>query len=677
MSLPEPTEILSKIEQFQAEITNEQNIFDEANISRKLLQEDIEKKQIELESLKEHWQEQDNDALKSLAKLWQQQEGIKRQLSDWSENGIKKAIEEQTTTLKTQLNEIESKYEDISSEISEREKFNLFLQGNIDLMDQDTIAAFSQLVGEDDKQELLKENSQDIADLNAMITDLEKEHESLTKQEQKLKGYSLADNLAYDIELQKLFEERQTDITKKIDNIVSQQDDSELKKQYENVKLQEEAIKLIQNQIEEKNQIIKQTEQKKEELFTKLEQLQRESSIPPFHPKQEGEEIVSQYPILQERTNDVIASIKHQIELNKLNVLIEQQGDKINIEKDRADSLAQQLEKLTLSTNKAIEGNLIVIKELQENIKRLEKKERQFIIPQGSSWADELKEGGEPSEFVQLEDQIGELTKKNDDLKANLETLSAEKDEKLKVAEEGYKNELSKQSEQITAGVVELQEASEKLLQLETQLTSEQQEKQKELEGKQKIVEELQESLLVESNNSKELQAKLGELATDNSKLQDELKVEKEDHKAELNRQLAGLQAENRELSNLGAQLQSQQQEKQKELGESQQIVKELQKSLSVEQQKFVEKSNQAENLQTQMGELINAQQQFATKLEEAKNQLEALSANKDLEYNKLNAEKEKHKEELNRQLAELQAAKEELSNLQTQLRLEQQGRRS
>ncbi|WP_341753187.1 MULTISPECIES: hypothetical protein [unclassified Candidatus Tisiphia] len=577
MSLPEPTEILSKIDQFQAEITNEQNIFDEANRVRKLLQEDIEKKQIELESLKEHWQEQDNDELKSLTKLWQQQEGIKRQLSDWSENGIKKAIEEQTTTLKTQLNEIESKCKGIRTEIGAREKFNLFLHGNIGSMDQGTIAAFSQLVGEGDKQELLKENSQDIADLNAMITDLEKEHESLTKQEQKLKDYSLADNLAYDTGLQKLFEERQTDITKKIDNIVSQQDDSELKKQYENVKLQEEEIKLIQNQIEEKNQIIKQTKQKEEELFAKLEQLQQESSIPQFSSKQEREEIVNQYPILQERANDIAASIERQIELNKLNDLIKQQGDKINIEKDRADSLAQQLEKLTLSTNKEIEGNLIVIKELQENIKRLEKKERQFIIPQGSSWADELKEGGEPSEFVQLEDQIGELTKKNDDLKANLEaleTLSAEKDEKLKVAEEGYKKELSEQSEQITAGVVELQEASEKLLQLETQLTSEQQKRQEELEGKQQELNKSQEELLgaieelnktkklyeEKSNQAENLQTQMGELTKVYGDLKNEIKVEKEKHKEELNRQLAELQAAKEELLNLQTQLRLEQQ---------------------------------------------------------------------------------------------------------------------
>ncbi|WP_375330015.1 hypothetical protein [Candidatus Tisiphia endosymbiont of Nemotelus uliginosus] len=287
MSLPEPTEILSKIAQFQAEITSEQNIFNEADIVCKSLQRDLKNKQIELKSLKENLQEQDNDASELLQRLWQQQEGIKRQLSDWSENGIKKAIEEQTTTLKTQLNEIESKYKDIRTEISAREKFNLFLQGNIDLMDRDTRAEFSQLVGEGDKQKLLKENSQDIAALNVMITDLEKEHESLTKQEQKLKDYSFSDNLADDAELQRLFEERQADITKKIDNIISQQDDSELKKQYENVKLQEEEIKLIQNQIEEKNQIIKQTKQKEEELFAKLEQLQQESSIPQFSSKQE------------------------------------------------------------------------------------------------------------------------------------------------------------------------------------------------------------------------------------------------------------------------------------------------------------------------------------------------------------------------------------------------------
>ncbi|WP_425362128.1 hypothetical protein [Candidatus Tisiphia endosymbiont of Mystacides longicornis] len=105
MSLPEPTEILSKIAQFQAEITSEQNIFNEADIVCKSLQRDLKNKQIELKSLKENLQEQDNDASELLQRLWQQQEGIKRQLSDWSENGIKKAIEEQTTTLKTQLNQ--------------------------------------------------------------------------------------------------------------------------------------------------------------------------------------------------------------------------------------------------------------------------------------------------------------------------------------------------------------------------------------------------------------------------------------------------------------------------------------------------------------------------------------------------------------------------------------------
>lgn len=57
-----------------------------------------------------------------------------------------------------------------------------------------------------------------------------------------------------------------------------------------------------------------------------------------------------------------------------MNDLIKQQREEIDIEKDRADSLAQQLEKLTLSTNKEIEGNLIVIKELQEEIKGLEEK---------------------------------------------------------------------------------------------------------------------------------------------------------------------------------------------------------------------------------------------------------------------------------------------------------------
>ncbi|HJD63651.1 MAG TPA: Sca4 family protein [Rickettsia endosymbiont of Sericostoma sp.] len=662
MSLPEPTEILSKIAQFQAEITSEQNIFNEADIVCKSLQRDLKNKQIELKSLKENLQEQDNDASELLQRLWQQQEGIKRQLSDWSENGIKKAIEEQTTTLKTQLNEIESKYKDIRTEISAREKFNLFLQGNIDLMDRDTRAEFSQLVGEGDKQKLLKENSQDIAALNVMITDLEKEHESLTKQEQKLKDYSLSDNLADDAELQGLFEERQADITKKIDNIISQQDDSELKKQYENVKLQEEEIKLIQNQIEEKNQIIKQTKQKEEELFAKLEQLQQESSIPQFSSKQEREEIVNQYPILQERTNDVIASIKHQIELNKLNDLIEQQGDKINIEKDRADSLAQQLEKLKLSADEQIRGNLIVIKELREKIKGLEEeKEQQLITPQGPNWAEELERIGEANKLVQLEKQIGELTKENGDLKGRLEaleTLSAEKDEKLKVVEEGYRKELSKQLAQTAIDVAKLQVENEELSNLQTQLKSEQQGRQEELEGKQQELNKSQKELSdardevnktkelygKEEEQTKKLQTQVGELTKSYGDLQNELKVEKEKHKEELNRQLAELQAENKELSNLGTQLQSQQQEKQKELNKSQEELANARDKLE----------NTNKKLQTQEGELTNAQQQFTTKLEEAeknaKNQLEALSVEKDLVYNELKAEKDSLENELDKQ---------------------------
>ncbi|WP_375333700.1 Sca4 family protein [Candidatus Tisiphia endosymbiont of Xenochironomus xenolabis] len=535
-----------------------------------------------------------------------------------------------------------------------------------------------------------KKNSQDIAALNVMITDLEKEHESLTKQEQKLKDYSLSDNLADDAELQRLFEERQADITKKIDNIISQQDDSELKKQYESIKLQEEEIKLIQNQIEEKNQIIKQTKQKAEELFAKLEQLQQESSIPQFSSKQEREEIVNQYPILQERTNDVIASIKHQIELNKLNDLIEQQGDKINIEKDRADSLAQQLEKLKLSADEQIRGNLIVIKELREKIKGLEEeKEQQLITPQGPNWAEELERIGEANKLVQLEKQIGELTKENGDLKGRLEaleTLSAEKDEKLKVVEEGYRKELSKQLAQTAIDVAKLQVENEELSNLQTQLKSEQQGRQEELEGKQQELNKSQKELSdardevnktkelygKEEEQTKKLQTQVGELTKSYGDLQNELKVEKEKHKEELNRQLAELQAENKELSNLGTQLQSQQQEKQKELNKSQEELANARDKLE----------NTNKKLQTQEGELTNAQQQFTTKLEEAENQLKALSANKDLEYNKLNAEKERLEVKLKKQseqaeagVTELRELSEKLSNLQTQLESEQQGR--
>ncbi|HJD57179.1 MAG TPA: Sca4 family protein, partial [Rickettsia endosymbiont of Sericostoma sp. HW-2014] len=455
-------------------------------------------------------------------------------------------------------------------------------------------------------------------------------------------------------------------------------------------KLQEEEIKLIQNQIEEKNQIIKQTKQKEEELFAKLEQLQQESSIPQFSSKQEREEIVNQYPILQERTNDVIASIKHQIELNKLNDLIEQQGDKINIEKDRADSLAQQLEKLKLSADEQIRGNLIVIKELREKIKGLEEeKEQQLITPQGPNWAEELERIGEANKLVQLEKQIGELTKENGDLKGRLEaleTLSAEKDEKLKVVEEGYRKELSKQLAQTAIDVAKLQVENEELSNLQTQLKSEQQGRQEELEGKQQELNKSQKELSdardevnktkelygKEEEQTKKLQTQVGELTKSYGDLQNELKVEKENHKEELNRQLAELQAENKELSNLGTQLQSQQQEKQKELNKSQEELANARDKLE----------NTNKKLQTQEGELTNAQQQFTTKLEEAENQLKELSANKDLEYNKLNAEKERLEVKLKKQseqaeagVTELRELSEKLSNLQTQLESEQQGR--
>ncbi|MCC8483319.1 MAG: hypothetical protein LN561_01950 [Rickettsia endosymbiont of Labidopullus appendiculatus] len=635
MSLPEPTEILSKIAQFQAEITNEQNIFDEANRVCKSLQKDIENKQIELESLKEHWQEQDNDALKSLTKLWQQQAEIKKQLSDWSENGIKKAIEEQTTTLKTQLNEIESEYKIIRTEISAREKFNLFLQGDkvdIDLIDQDTKDTFSELVAKGNKEELFKKNSQDIAALNAMIIDLEKEHESLTKQEQKLKDYSLDDNLAYNTELQKLFEERQTDITKKIDSIISQQDDSELKRQYESIKSQEEEIKFIQNKIEEKNQIIKQTKQKEEELLAKLEQLQQESLIPQFSSKQEREEIVNQYPILQERANDIAASIERQIELNKLNALIKQQGEEIRSEKNKADSLAQQLKELELSANNQIRDNLIVIEELREKIKGLEEeKEQQLITPQGPNLAEELERIGEPNKLVQLEKQIGELTEENDGLKASLktlETLSAEKDEKLKVIEEGYRKELSKQLAQTSIDVAKLQVVNEELSTLKIQTDN-----------------------LTKENDG--LKASLKTLETLSAEKDKELKVAEENHKEELNRQSQQSEAELLGVKGELSQLKSEKQKIQEELGESQQIVKKLQESLSVE-------SNHSKELQTQMGKLTTDNSKL---------------------QNELNAEKEEYEKKLSEQSQQtkvkLQETSEKLLQLETQLGLEQQGRKS
>lgn len=204
-------------------------------------------------------------------------------------------------------------------------------------MDQGTKDVFSQLLVERDKQEFLEENWRNIEACNDRMIYLAEKDASLIEQEKMLRAYSSVNNLAYDSTLQKLFEERQADITEKIDEIISQQNNSELKKPYENIKLQEEEIKSIQEKIEVKNQIIKQSKQKEEELFAKLEQLQQESLTLPLSPKQHGEEIVSQYTILQERANDFAASIKSQIELNKLNNLVEHREEQINIERNKVD----------------------------------------------------------------------------------------------------------------------------------------------------------------------------------------------------------------------------------------------------------------------------------------------------------------------------------------------------
>ncbi|MCC8483320.1 MAG: Sca4 family protein [Rickettsia endosymbiont of Labidopullus appendiculatus] len=284
----------------------------------------------------------------------------------------------------------------------------------------------------------------------------------------------------------------------------------------------------------------------------------------------------------------------------------------------------------------------------------------------------------EEEQTKKLQTQVGELTKAYGDLQNELE-----------VEKEKHKEELKKQSEQAEVGVTELREVSEKLSNLQTQLESEQQDRQEDLKGKQKIIEELQESLLVESNHSKELQTQVDKLATDNSKLQDEINVAEEKHKEEFGKQLvqtaidvAKLQAANdAELQGvIGdlSQLKSEQQERQEELNKSQKELSDARDEVNKTKELYGKEEEQTKKLQTQVGELTNAQQQFTTKLEEAeknaKNQLEALSVEKDLVYNELKAEKDRLENELDEQSKVVaEQAQENLKNASRITELESQ----
>ncbi|MCC8399473.1 MAG: hypothetical protein LN563_02730 [Rickettsia endosymbiont of Platyusa sonomae] len=257
---------------------------------------------------------------------------------------------------------------------------------------------------------------------------------------------------------------------------------------------------------------------------------------------------------------------------------------------------------------------------------------------------------------------MGELTKTYGDLQ-----------NEIKVAEKNYAEELSKQLVQTAIDAAKLQVVNDELLQGVigelSQLKSEQQERQEKLNKSQEelvgAIEELNKTKKLygkEEEQTKKLQTQVDKLATDNSKLQDEINVAEEKHKEEFSKQLvqtaidaAKLQVVNDELLQgvIGelSQLKSEQQGRQEELERKQQELNKSQKELvgAIEELNKTKKlygkeEEQTKNLQTQVGELTNAQQQFATKLEEAeknaKNQLETLSAEKDLVYNGLKAKK-------------------------------------
>jgi hypothetical protein len=105
--------------------------------------------------------------------------------------------------------------------------------------------------------------------------------------------------------------------------------------------------------------------------------LEQKSYPPLSNVEQQQEGPVSQYPILQERANNVEVLLKHQIGLSKLN-------EQLKITQEEAADQTYQLEQLKLSidnerlsTNLQIQKNLERISELQERIKELEREEQQ------------------------------------------------------------------------------------------------------------------------------------------------------------------------------------------------------------------------------------------------------------------------------------------------------------
>ncbi|WP_375331334.1 hypothetical protein [Candidatus Tisiphia endosymbiont of Oplodontha viridula] len=712
MSLPESEEALSAIKQLQKKMKTEHGIFEEANKDLKVLQRDIREKQTALEDLRENLQEQDKDASELLGKLWKQQEKIKGHLAAQSADEIKKAVQEQTEFINLEQGRIEQESENIESNIRLCQELDWFLHEdgkNIDNIDIERRKEFSQLLEKNDKEELLEKNSQLMAELNASMQNLEKRDKNLIEQKKELQKKDLAGNLTVDAQpiLQGLFKERQAEITKEIDVILAK--NPIIEEQYKNVKLQEEKIKTIQDQIEQKTQIIEQSKQKEEQLFEELKQLEQKSYPPLSSAKQQQEDSISQYPILQERANDVEVSLKRQIKLNKLNKQLEIAESKIDDQDHQLQQLKLSADKERLSANVQIQKNLERVSELQERIRELEREKKeqqigqqQFITPNDPSLLDELEKALKTDKFVKLEARISELTQENNDLKTKLkeveksakeqlEVLSGEKELENDNLKQAYEKQLEYLKDQSVQDAAKLQELGEEL----SPLRLEQQKTRSELVEKQQLLEKSQKDLLLEQEKSKntskrveDLETQLNELTTvqgENNNLQAQLQVEKNEKKQlvelsgakdlEYSKAKEDYTTKLREVGEELSKLKSEQQAKQAELQKTKEELTNTREELHGKE------SEQAKKLQAEVKELTKVQHQLTTELKEtregAESRIAGLTKEKEsatlgLQVARL-AYEAMLKEQSEAAAAELQTINEKLS----QLKSEQQESRS
>ncbi|WP_342272071.1 hypothetical protein [Candidatus Tisiphia endosymbiont of Parasteatoda lunata] len=700
MSLPESEEILSAIKQLKEKVKTEQGIFEKADTDLKGLQKDIQDKQKALDTLREDLQQEDNDASELLGKLWKQQEKIKGHLAAQSADAIIQAVQEQNEFIDLELELIKQQYENIALNLKICQEFEQFLRedgqdtSHRSIEHKEAFAKFlegSELLKEDDKKELLEKNLQLMTELNASMQNLEKRDRNLIEQQKELQKKDLADNLAVDAQpiLQQLFKERQAEI----------EQDPILAKQYENIILQEKEIKTIQGQIEQKTQIIEQSKQKEEQLFEELKQLEQKSYPPLSSAKQQQEDSVSHYPILQERANDVEASLKRQIEINEL---IKQQKELTSVEKERADNLDQQLTQLQLSTKQEIQAHQKLIDDLQDEIIGLkgEKEQKQFSMPTNEkNWADELQELSESD--GSLSDQIDKLTSENDNLRAKLEETEknvieqlaaniAEKtlaDSQLQIVQENMK-ELNRQSElakeELQKSRNELDATQQELITVQESLKAAEQKYGVESEQAKKLQDEVKElsktqhqltTELKETREEKESQIKA--LTEAKKAANSELQVAKENYAAMLKEQSEAAAVELRTINEELSQLRLEQQEKQAELDRTKEELTSTSKKLLEAEKLHGKESEQAKILQDQVEELTEAQHQLTTNLKEtregAESRIAGLTKEKESATLDLQAARLVYEAMLKGQseaaAVELQTINEKLS----QLRLEQQ----